>query len=554
MYKSNLNTLPWIGANATINRAFTLVELVVVITILAILWTIAFISLQWYSAQSRDSVRISDISNMKTSLELFNLDAGKYPLPTDWTEITYSWALVWTQWYFWKTVFVNVDKLDKAPTDPLTDKGYVYSTTNTRTEFQLSQAMEGSEFVNNKKLIVNSIIATEKTAHANVTWTFNWKVVKVSSWTLNCVLALPSIVASSWTTLEKILINDLLAYNWYKNLPFQYTWAYNIKWENSLILVNYLEIEAYCGDDLSILSEQTSSWVLARKQLIENLQKAYTWTVLLNEWPIQSILQTDTNNTKITEILSTNIVRNNLWGKKLEVKIDNNITYSNCSSWTKDWYSHNSLTHNLLENVTKNENITKWTRIYFAEAKCTNWTVNIVNESINIECNTNYSWNGVSECIYQSSIIGWPTTDVCNNTTNILSSSCINPIVWAPNYQNNWICVVSKSDSNKRILFLMPSNYDNWLWWDKVWKMSDWINWVQYNKPSSWKFELDTDHSYIWLCDWWDNHFKSNYARWNCKDFDIYNDQWCWKPTPSDVSDFWASKDNYMDVYIRYWY
>jgi len=29
------------------NQAFTLVELIVVITILAILWSIAFISLQW---------------------------------------------------------------------------------------------------------------------------------------------------------------------------------------------------------------------------------------------------------------------------------------------------------------------------------------------------------------------------------------------------------------------------------------------------------------------------------------------------------------------------
>ena len=43
-------------------KAFTLVELIVVITILAILWTIAFISLQWYSRDSRDSVRISDMS------------------------------------------------------------------------------------------------------------------------------------------------------------------------------------------------------------------------------------------------------------------------------------------------------------------------------------------------------------------------------------------------------------------------------------------------------------------------------------------------------------
>ena len=46
-------------------QAFTLVELIVVITIIAILWTIAFISLQWYSKSSRDSKRISDIQNIK---------------------------------------------------------------------------------------------------------------------------------------------------------------------------------------------------------------------------------------------------------------------------------------------------------------------------------------------------------------------------------------------------------------------------------------------------------------------------------------------------------
>ena len=51
-------------------KGFTLVELIVVITILAILWTIAFISLQWYAKDARDSVRIQDVANIKKSLEL----------------------------------------------------------------------------------------------------------------------------------------------------------------------------------------------------------------------------------------------------------------------------------------------------------------------------------------------------------------------------------------------------------------------------------------------------------------------------------------------------
>ena len=61
-------------------KAFTLVELIVVITILAILWTIAFISLQWYSERSRDSVRVTDMKTMKNSLELLYQDTNKYPM------------------------------------------------------------------------------------------------------------------------------------------------------------------------------------------------------------------------------------------------------------------------------------------------------------------------------------------------------------------------------------------------------------------------------------------------------------------------------------------
>ena len=50
--------------------AFTLVELIVVITILAILGTIAFISLQGYSADARNSKRISDLGNIQSAMTL----------------------------------------------------------------------------------------------------------------------------------------------------------------------------------------------------------------------------------------------------------------------------------------------------------------------------------------------------------------------------------------------------------------------------------------------------------------------------------------------------
>jgi type II secretory pathway pseudopilin PulG len=45
-----------------------LVELIVVITILAILGTIAFISLQGYSADARNSKRISDLGTIASAI------------------------------------------------------------------------------------------------------------------------------------------------------------------------------------------------------------------------------------------------------------------------------------------------------------------------------------------------------------------------------------------------------------------------------------------------------------------------------------------------------
>lgn len=55
-------------------NAFTLVELIVVITILAILGTIAFISLQGYSADARNSKRTSDLGNIQSAISLKQIE------------------------------------------------------------------------------------------------------------------------------------------------------------------------------------------------------------------------------------------------------------------------------------------------------------------------------------------------------------------------------------------------------------------------------------------------------------------------------------------------
>lgn len=59
--------------NRTISKdikGFTLVELIVVITILTILGTIAFLSLQGQSATARDSKRKTDLSSLSTKVSI----------------------------------------------------------------------------------------------------------------------------------------------------------------------------------------------------------------------------------------------------------------------------------------------------------------------------------------------------------------------------------------------------------------------------------------------------------------------------------------------------
>lgn len=51
-------------------KGFTLVELIVVITILAILWTVAYLSFSWYSKDARDTTRASDIKLIENSIVL----------------------------------------------------------------------------------------------------------------------------------------------------------------------------------------------------------------------------------------------------------------------------------------------------------------------------------------------------------------------------------------------------------------------------------------------------------------------------------------------------
>ena len=196
---------------------FTLVELIVVITILAILWTIAFISLQWYSRTARDSIRVTDIKNIKTSLEIFSLWWWKYPIADNAQDVTYSgWTVVlWKQWTIWTNVTKNLSRqLSEKPADPLYETEYIYSTLENGEKYEVLSTYE--EVAYNNAILWTSY--AEQPSLVKIEWTYNRLFIK--KWSL--IVPSPSIITSldpAWleldiTTIKSQVVNRVVLMNY----------------------------------------------------------------------------------------------------------------------------------------------------------------------------------------------------------------------------------------------------------------------------------------------------------------------------------------------------
>ena len=467
------------------NKAFTLVELIVVIIILAILGTIAFISLQGYSASSRDSVRISDISSMRTSIELFQLNTGKYPQATDGFTVTYSGWEVWNQGIFWESVFINVEALDKIPTDPLTDKQYTYSVTTTRQEYEFAGIMETDDIS-----FVQDTFAADTEATALVTWNYNWAVMKTLSGS-NCeVLSLPSIISNqeeTTTDLVDILSSEWLVYHWHKNLPTSYR---NTKYKadgwfafTSQKLVVYSDT-----DSCTPLTELTQISTNLRAQMVKNLQEAYSGTLIQNDSKIIKYTSLDTNDVEKLNLLWWTVVNNNI-GWELNLKKINTFAAS-CAS--NPWYTNANFVEGTPTSIwVAWQNSNPLNPCYYS---CTN---NYTGSDCSVApgCAANPWYTHASFVEWSPT---WPNTAWQNsNAGNPCYFSCTDSYTW-PSCQcgpwSSWTgsaCVWYPSDntSNVSVTYVRPCQwwsgngtytnghkywyiYGSWIngsWWSPVW-------------------------------------------------------------------------------------
>ena len=87
-------------------KSFTLIEILVVVTIIGLLTAIGSSSYTLFNKQSRDSKRKTDLENIRMAVEMYRSDLGYYPdVLTDLTSGSY---------------------MSSIPTDPLNSQGYSY--------------------------------------------------------------------------------------------------------------------------------------------------------------------------------------------------------------------------------------------------------------------------------------------------------------------------------------------------------------------------------------------------------------------------------------------
>jgi len=279
------------------NSWFTLVELIVVITILVILWTIAFISLEWYSSQARDSKRLSDVQNIKTSLELFSLNTWEYPTPDLWVDVLYDTEIVWKQWIVWDNVTSNLSRnLNKKPIDPLTESEYIYSLMTWWTKYELLSIYE-SVLVSDNNLL--STANAENQLYPKIDWTYNWIFVK----TTNYYIPTPSIINSElnwiWWELTDSNIKSQIITGWENNID-------NIWIDTKIWWLDWMNLEVFSWT----LDEVWEDDNLNKRNLLEKIQNAYSWTVLSNNWVYKEIVNIDLASLGTVIYLMDNLIYN----------------------------------------------------------------------------------------------------------------------------------------------------------------------------------------------------------------------------------------------------
>ncbi len=156
---------------------FTLIELIVVISVITILTSLWIYSFFWYIQDANDSKRITDIQAIKMHLDSYRRNHSYLYPAWEWgswtTQIMSGADIIASQSYFNEGLTGKI-WMPKVLTDPKTKLPYLYSISRDRTSYQITATLENQTNLISYHPFINTTYADEINYNliAYVEWTF----------------------------------------------------------------------------------------------------------------------------------------------------------------------------------------------------------------------------------------------------------------------------------------------------------------------------------------------------------------------------------------------
>ncbi|MEF2175552.1 MAG: prepilin-type N-terminal cleavage/methylation domain-containing protein, partial [Candidatus Absconditabacteria bacterium] len=126
-------------------KSFTLIELIIVIAIIAVLGAAAFLLLTQWMSKGRDAQRISDLSTIKTALDIALSKNDELPLPDENNVLLYSGTEILNQGLFGDQVVKSIGTLNKVPRDRINGE-YEYSLLYDKKTYRIRAQIENDQY------------------------------------------------------------------------------------------------------------------------------------------------------------------------------------------------------------------------------------------------------------------------------------------------------------------------------------------------------------------------------------------------------------------------
>ncbi len=407
-------------------KAFTLVELLFVATIIWILWTIWFVSFTSYLPDSRDASRLEWLSKIKKSMGVFRIKL-KLPIPDNKVDIQLNWNLVSYQWYLSESILDLINywaSWKNRGKDPKDWVYYTYYLTKDLKRFQLMWFLENQS----------------KTAYF-LNWAYSdW--IDYSKRYLTYYWDQLWIITQSWTNTP---IQELNTYKsqWYINFTWSLIWDFNLWFKNNEVITS--------NDMLVLTNKIKESLKISSVAVVSN--ETWTWCA----WTINDI---NWISTALSEVTYVNWTRSDTpWTCTWNCKIGYTWNWTSCinsrtyTCWAKPevWTIWNTVS-----NYTQTWNWTSWTP---ADDSVTEYNITSSINSCRFICATWYTWNW-SICVSntQNVVCTWLPTNASWNTVSNITQNW-NWTTWIPS--NVWVFNISPSTTECR--FTCNTNY-TWNW------------------------------------------------------------------------------------------